>query len=57
MECLDSIWSSNVCLRSKALKGYKRGNDWHIQQGLLHQIKAIEFQSVNTARSFVSALR
>ena len=26
------------------LAGIRRGNDWHMQQALLHQIKAIEFQ-------------
>ncbi len=35
----------------------RRGNDWHTQQWLLHQIKAIEFQSVNTTRYFDAALR
>jgi hypothetical protein len=33
-----------------------RGNDWHTQQGLLHQIKAIDFQGVNTTRCFATAL-
>ena len=38
------------------LAGIRRGNDWHMQQALLHQIKAIEFQSVNTTRCFASAM-
>jgi len=33
-----------------------RGNDWHTQQVLLHQIKAIEFPGVNTTRCFATAL-
>ena len=50
MECLADIWSSHACKHSRGLMENKRGNDWHTQQWLLHQIKAIEFQSVNTAR-------
>ncbi len=32
------------------LNGIRRGNDWRMQQALLHQIKAIEFPGVNTTR-------
>ena len=56
MECLVDIWSSHVRKRSQGLVGSQTGNDWHTQQGLLHQIKAIEFQSVNTTRCFASAM-
>lgn len=49
-----------VFTRSKAqpggLLGFERGNDWHTQQVLLHQIKAIEFPGVNTTRCFATAL-
>ncbi len=37
------------------LAGIRRGNDWHMQQALLHQIKVIEFPGVNTTRWFVAA--
>ena len=57
MECLADIWSSHACKHSRVLVENKRGNDWHTQQWLLHQIKAIEFQSVNTTRCFASAMR
>ena len=56
MECLADIWSSHACKHSRVLVENKRGNDWHTQQWLLHQIKAIEFQSVNTTRCFASAV-
>jgi len=56
MECLADIWSSHACKHSRGLVENKRGNDWHTQQWLLHQIKAIEFQSVNTTRCFASAM-
>ena len=50
MECLVDIWSSHVRKRSQGLVGSQTGNDWHTQQWLLHQIKAIEFPGVNTTR-------
>ena len=56
MECLADIWSSHACKHSRGLVENKRGNDWHTQQWLLHQIKAIEFPGVNTTRWFGAAL-
>jgi hypothetical protein len=56
MECLADIWSSHVRKRSRRLVENRRGNDWHTQQWLLHQIKAIEFPGVNTTRWFGAAL-
>ena len=51
MECLADIWSSHVLKHSPGgLDGIRRGNDWRMQQTLLHQIKAIEFPGVNTTR-------
>ena len=39
------------------LADIRRGNDWRMQQALLHQIKAIEFPGVNTTRWFATAQR
>ena len=49
MECLGylAFTRQSASLKSVSLG---RGNDWGTQQGLLRQIKAIDFRGVNTTR-------
>ena len=56
MECLGylAFTRQNASFESADLG---RGNDWDTQQGLLRQIKAIDFRGVNTTRRFAAALR
>ena len=56
MECLGylAFTRQNASLKSVSLG---RGNDWDTQQGLLRQIKAIDFRGVNTTRRFAAPLR
>ena len=56
MECLGYLvfTRQSASLESVTLG---RGNDWGTQQGLLRQIKAIDFRGVNTTRRFAAALR
>ncbi len=56
MECLGYLvfTRQSASLESVSLG---RGNDWSTQQGLLRQIKAIDFRGVNTTRRFAAALR